>query len=67
VFKEGKRRCFAVVHTGLHEGRKNVSPELLVELPPAKDDHAMAVDPPVIPSLIKHGMLPAKDVRQPSK
>lgn len=32
-----------------------------------KDEHAMAVDPPVIPSLIKRGSLPAKDVRQPAK
>jgi G2/mitotic-specific cyclin 1/2 len=37
------------------------------KLAPTKDDHAMAVDPPVIPSLIKRGSLPAKDVRQPSK
>jgi G2/mitotic-specific cyclin 1/2 len=31
------------------------------------DEHAMAVDPPVIPSLIKRGSLPAKDTRQSNK
>ncbi|XP_006463948.1 hypothetical protein AGABI2DRAFT_194588 [Agaricus bisporus var. bisporus H97] len=31
------------------------------------DEHAMVVDPPVIPSLIKRGLLPAKDARQSAK
>lgn len=34
---------------------------------PAKEEHAMAVDPPTIPSLIKRGSLPTKDARQPAK
>ncbi|KAF9445675.1 hypothetical protein P691DRAFT_795336 [Macrolepiota fuliginosa MF-IS2] len=34
---------------------------------PAKDEHAMAVDPPAIPSLIKRGSLPTKDARQQAK
>ena len=34
---------------------------------PVKDDHAMAVDPPVVSGPIKRGPPPAKDVRQPSK
>lgn len=44
-----------------------VPPVKEVKSAPAKDEHAMAVDPPTIPSLIKRGSLPPRDIRQAPK